>query len=261
MAGRTVVKGIVLRSVDTRESDKILTVLTDTLGKIPVVAKGARSRRSRVAAATQLLAYSELTLSESRGWQLLSEANTLELFQGLRQDVVLLGLGSYFAELTDAVAGEGMDTAAILPHLLNALYALGVLHRDPGLVKPAFEWKLMALTGFAPLAEGCALCGREEPEQPMLDVVHGVLHCRSCRQGGGLDMPLSPAALEALRYVLWGNPRRLYAFSLEKADLCLFQSAAEAYTAAQLERGFRTLDFYKRLCGDGAETGENEHKL
>ncbi len=261
MAGRTVVRGIVLRAVDTKESDRILTVLTASMGKIAVVAKGARSRRSRVAAATQLLAYSELTLSESHGWQILSEAGTLELFQGLRQDVVLLSLGSYFAELTDAVTGEGLEAGEILSHLLNALYALSSLHLDPRLVKPVFEWKLMALTGFAPLAEGCAVCAREQPEAPMLDVVHGVLHCRSCRQGGGLDMPLTPSALEALRYVLWGNPKRLYAFSLEEEDLRLFHNAAEAYTAAQLERGFRTLDFYKRLCSDLPAAGESEHNL
>ena len=42
---RTVVKGIVLRAVDTKESDKILTVLTDA-GKIPVTAKGARGRKA-----------------------------------------------------------------------------------------------------------------------------------------------------------------------------------------------------------------------
>ena len=64
---RQVVRGIVLRSVDTKEADKILTVLTAQLGKVPVVAKGARSRRSRVTAATELLSYAEMTLSESRG--------------------------------------------------------------------------------------------------------------------------------------------------------------------------------------------------
>ena len=87
MAGRTVVKGIVLRSVDTRESDKILTVLTDTLGKIPVVAKGARSRRSRTAAAAQLLASSEMTLSERHGWQIVAAAGTIALFDRVRRDV------------------------------------------------------------------------------------------------------------------------------------------------------------------------------
>ena len=51
---RTVVQGIVLRGVDTKESDRILTVLTAQMGKVAVVAKGARSRRSRVTAAAQI---------------------------------------------------------------------------------------------------------------------------------------------------------------------------------------------------------------
>ena len=122
---RTVVKGIVLRGVDTRESDRILTVLTAELGKVAVVAKGARSRRSRVTAAVQTLAYSDMVLTESHGWQLLSEANTIALFDGVRRDVALLSLASYFAELTEAVTLEGAESGEILRLLLNALYALG----------------------------------------------------------------------------------------------------------------------------------------
>ena len=94
---RTVVKGIVLRAVDTKESDRILTLLT-AQGKLPVVAKGARSRRSRVTACTQLLAYGELTLSESRGWQYLTEGSTIELFQGVRGDIGLLSRRTRRAE-------------------------------------------------------------------------------------------------------------------------------------------------------------------
>ncbi len=145
---RTVVKGIVLRAVDTKESDKILTVLTPG-GKVPVVAKGARSRKSRVTACTQLLAYSELTLSESHGWQYLSEGNTIELFEGVRRDIELLSLASYFAELTEAAALEDVESGAILSLLLNALYALGNLKKAPALVKAAFELKLMSLIGAA----------------------------------------------------------------------------------------------------------------
>ena len=78
---RTVVKGIVLRAVDTKESDKILTVLTPG-GKTAVVAKGARSRKSRVTACTQLLAYAELTLTETHGWQYLGEGSHKFQFKG-----------------------------------------------------------------------------------------------------------------------------------------------------------------------------------
>ena len=52
-----IVEGIVLRETETKETDKILTVLTRTEGKLAVVARGAR-RRSRIAAAAQLLVYS-----------------------------------------------------------------------------------------------------------------------------------------------------------------------------------------------------------
>ena len=243
----TVVKGIVLRSVDTKESDKILTVLTAGMGKISVVAKGARSRRSKVTAATQLLAYSELVLSESHGWQYLNEASTIELFDGVRQDIELLSLASYFAELTEAVSYEEAEAGDILSLLLNALYALGTLHRPPELVRAGFEMKLMSLIGFEPLLEGCAFCGRREPKEPVLDLQGGVLRCRGCGVGGGGYALLTPGALAALRHVLYGDPKRLYHFTLEAEDQRRFSQASESYVGAMLERNFRTLDFYKSL--------------
>ena len=244
---RTVVKGIVLRAVDTKESDKILTILTPN-GKLPVVAKGARSRKSRVTACTQLLAYAEFTLSETRGWQYLVEGSTLELFDGVRQDIELLSLASYFAELTEAAVLEEVENGEILSLLLNALYALGTLKKPQALVKAAFELKLMSLIGFEPLADACAYCGNPDPKEPLLDVREGVLCCKTCGRGErGLSMPLSPAALAALRRVLYGDPKRLYSFTLAAPDLKKLGDASEAYVHSMLERGFGTLDFYKTL--------------
>ena len=244
---KTVVKGIVLRAVDTKESDKILTVLTPG-GKLPVIAKGARSRKSRVTACTQLLAYSELTLSESRGWQYLSEGSPIQLFEGARRDIALLSLASYFAELTEAAALENVESGEILSLLLNALYALGELKKDPALVKAAFELKLMSLIGFEPLADACAFCGAPEPEGAVLDVREGVICCARCGRGErGLALPLSPGALAALRRVLYGEAKRLYSFSLSEPELKQLGDAAEAYVHAMLERGFKTLDFYKSV--------------
>jgi len=243
----TVVKGIVLRSVDTKESDKILTVLTAHMGRIPVIAKGARSRRSKVAAASQLLAYSELVLSESHGWQYLTEASTIELFDGVRQDVELLSLAAYFCELTDAVSYEEGEAGEILSLLLNALYALGTLKKPPELVRASFEMKLMALIGFEPLLDSCAVCGDVDPAQPVLDLVGGVLRCRGCGMGDGKGLPLTPGSLSAMRHVLYGDPRRLYSFTLAPEDQKYYSRAAEGYVRAMTERDFKTLDFYKSL--------------
>lgn len=241
---RFVTCGLVLRETVTRDADKILTVLTPDRGRLSVIARGAWRKGSRVAAACQLLAYSEMTLYEKGRWTMLDAADTIELFDGLRQDLTALSLAAYFAELTEAVSDGSGD---VLPLLLNALYALSALKKPPQLVKPAFQFRLMALAGYEPMADGCALCGAPEPENPMLDVVHGVVHCGKCREKGGLSLPLTASGLAALRYVLYGDPRRLYSFSLPPEGLRALNHAADAYVSAQLERSFRTLDYYKTI--------------
>ena len=243
---KRVTSGLVLRETETKETDKILTVLTPDLGKISVIARGARRKNSRLAASCQLLAYSEMTLYERGSWFYLDEGSTIELFDGVRQDFEKLCLGSYFAELTEFVA-DGGAAPEILSLLLNALYALSALNKEQLLVKTAFELRLMALSGFEPLADGCAVCGRPEPEKPMLDVVQGVLHCAACRQKGGLPLPLTAGSVAALRHVLYCEPKKLYSFRLDKRTLQQLSHAAEAFAAAQLERSFRTLDYYKSI--------------
>jgi DNA repair protein RecO (recombination protein O) len=246
-SGKTVTTGLVLRETETKETDKILTVLTPDLGKIPLIARGARRRNSPLAASCQLLTYSELTIYRRGNWRYLSEGSTIELFDGVRQDFELLSLASYFAELTESVVGEEQSAAEVLRLLLNALYALSTLKKDPALVKPVFELRLMALSGFEPLADACAVCGRSEPEQPMLDVVQGVVHCAGCKQPGGLSLPLTDSSLAALRHALYADGKKLYSFSADRQTLQQLQHAAESFVAAQLERSFRTLDYYKTI--------------
>ena len=245
-----VTKGLVLRVTDTKETDKILTVLTPEMGRISVIAKGARRKGSRVSAATQLLVYSEMTLYESKNWYMLNEASTISLFDGVRRNVELLSLGSYFAELTEAVTQEQMPSGDILSLVLNALYALGELKKPQELVKTAFEWRLLSLAGFEPMLEGCVCCGGE-PKEAVLDVVEGVLRCRACGGGAGkLGMPLKPAALAALRYVVNCEAKKLYQFAIPPEALRELSQTGEAFLSAQLERGFRTLDFYKAMRGN-----------
>ena len=150
---RRIVEGIVLRETETKEADKILTVLTKSEGKLTVIARGARRKNSRTAAAAELLAYSEMTLFQRGKWSILDEASTIELFSGVRQDIELLALGSYFADLSELLSQEDVPAPELLSLLLNALYALGTLRRDPEQVKAAFELRILTLSGFAPLLD------------------------------------------------------------------------------------------------------------
>ncbi len=239
---------IVLREVNYKEADKVLTLLTPDQGKLTVTARGCRRKNSKIAAATQLLVLSEMTLYQFQNRWAIREANTRQLFWTVRGDIVRLSLASYFAELTELVAQEELPSGELLQLLLNSLYALDQLDKPLNQVKSAFEWKLMSLSGFAPLLEGCAVCGAE-PSEPMFHLREGVLHCRACRSrmGEGAALPLTPSAVAALRHITQGNPKRLLSFRLEEESQRLLDRAGEAFVLAQLERGFHTLDFYRKL--------------
>ena len=92
-----------------------------------------------------------MTLFDYRDKLTLNEAEPLELFWGMRSDVDKLALGSYFAEVTEAVAEEARPDQALLSLVLNSLYALDKLKKPLPLVKAAFELKLLCVAGYEPL--------------------------------------------------------------------------------------------------------------
>ncbi|MCI9402430.1 MAG: DNA repair protein RecO [Oscillospiraceae bacterium] len=244
-------KGLVLREVNYKESDKILTVLVEGQGKRTVKAQGCRRKNSPLAAASQLLVYSDMTLYDYQDRWSMKEANTLEEFRGLQKDLSRLALGTYFAEVCEAVSEEGLETPGLLPLVLNSLYALDKLGKPEELVKAAFEIKLCCLIGYEPMVDACALCGTE-PEEPRFHLAEGVLHCRRCREalaGEGISLPLDRGSLAALRYTAYGDPKRLFSFQLPAESLDILAGVAEGFLLTQLERGFRSLDFYKGLAG------------
>lgn len=241
-----VTRGVVLREVNYKESDKILTLLCEGVGKRTVKARGCRRKNSPLAAASQLLVYAEFTLYDFQDRWTVQEASTLREFRGVREDLGRMALGSYFAEVAEAVGVEGEENPALLSLLLNSLHVLDKQEKPPELVRAAFDLKCMAVSGYEPLLDACAVCGLPQPEGARLNLREGVLHCARCggQVGGGQSLALGPGALGAARHILYGDPKRLFSFRLPAEDLRELAGVASAYLTAQLERRFRTLDFY-----------------
>ena len=242
-------KGLVLRTADYKESSKMLTVLTDSMGKISVSARGATRLKSRIAAACQPMAFSEMTISESKERFYLKEAGTLELFTGLTTDLKSYALGCYFLELLDASCPETVEEPEALALGLNALWLLSEGKKDPRIVKSAFELRLMALLGYQPETEQCAACGKTEPETPTLDLRGGALYCRDCalKAMAGRPMALDGPSLLAIRHIISAPKKNVFSFHISDSGLRRLTDAAENYVREQLERSFRTLDYYKSL--------------
>jgi len=241
------IRGIVLRVTDYKERDALLTLLTGTQGKITVKARGLRRKNSPLVAPCQLLAYGEFTIFEYRGQYTVNEAHSIELFTPLRRDLTKLSLGTYFAQAAEVLSQEDYPSTELQSLLLNCLFALCRLNLPEAQIKAVFELRAACLSGYTPDLFGCHVCGSQIPNR--FDLSAGQLECQNCRsrESNGIRMPVTPAILEAMRYICLCDPKKLFSFQIGKETMDQLGALTEAYLTTQLERGFSTLDFYKSL--------------
>lgn len=240
-------RGLVIRVSDYNDADALLTLLTPEYGRLTVKVRGLRRKNSPLTAPCQLLAYGEYTLFAYKGMYTVNEANSIELFHGLRKDLLKLSLSTYFAQVAEIVSQEDMPEAQLLSLVLNCLFVLSNMQESENKVKAIFELRCACIAGYTPELYGCAICGNAHPDR--FDVSAGMLECSTCRssESEGLRMPVTPGTLDAMRYIVSCDPKKLFRFEASAETLERLAQITETYLTTQLERGFSTLDFYKSL--------------
>ncbi len=160
--GNYKVDGIVLKARNFGEADRILTVLDRELGKLEAVAKGARRAQSTLRGPCQPFSHDRFFLWHGRTLDGISQAEAVESFAALRDDLVKLAAASYMAELVDSVLHERDSSPETFDLLLDHFRWLDTI--EPAAanihhVLRAFDLRLLGLAGFAPALDACASCG------------------------------------------------------------------------------------------------------
>ncbi|HEY2303209.1 MAG TPA: DNA repair protein RecO [Acidimicrobiales bacterium] len=194
-------QGVVLRTYRLGEADRIVVVLTSGHGKVRAVAKGVRKTKSRFGSRLEPTSHVSLLLYEGRELDIISQAESIDHFRPIREDLARVSDAMALLEAVEQVAQEREANPPLYQMLVGALRALAE-RRSPLLV-PAFFWKLLSLDGAGPLLEQCARCGASGPSVELVafDLAEGGVLCRSCRNGPSL----SPEALGMLRSILGGG--------------------------------------------------------
>jgi DNA repair protein RecO (recombination protein O) len=155
-------QGVVLGSVKLAEADKIVTILTQGEGKIRAVAKGIRRTHSKFGARLEPFTHVNLMMYRGRSLDIVTQAEIIHPFLGLRRDFTLFSAGEAMLEAADKVAEEHERNVRLFLLLLHGLRALETGPTDPVAVAEAYLLRLLGLSGFAPALEACAVCGSIE---------------------------------------------------------------------------------------------------
>ena len=252
------VKGLVLRCVDIKESDRLITVYTAEMGILSALARGARNYKSKLFASTSNLCYASFVLVKNGEHFRVKEAELIESFYGIRGELDSLALSSYISEVLLDVSTAEADEE-LLRLALNSLYVISENKHPLTKVKAAFEIRCAAILGFMPDVTACALCGEMHGDY-FFEIMAGRIVCRACNEKrvksyreqenpeeSHIVCLLSEAAKIALAYCIYAPLEKLFSFKIPEPDMQLFARASEEYLINQLERSFKTLDFYNEV--------------
>mgnify|MGYP000126760732 CR=1 FL=1 len=195
------VEGIVLKTRELGEADKIVTLYCRDQGKVRAVARGSRRPRNRLSSGTQLFTYGEFLLSEGKNLDAISQAEIRESFRGLREDLARMAYASYVMELTGEMVEAKEPNEPLFLLLLGVLHLLG--EDDPGnheTIVRFFELKLLTLLGYRPHLRNCVSCSN--PEVSFFSPALGGMVCRRCREqvpGATEVVKVAPGTVQAMR--------------------------------------------------------------
>lgn len=210
-------EAIVLRRRDLGEADRILVLLTKEFGKVRIVAKGVRRPRSRLAGHLELFARTAVLLARGRELDIVTQAQLIDPFLGLREEPWRIGWAGYLADLTDRATGEGEPQPELYGLLLDVLTELARCV-DPFPVVRRFEMRLLVLLGYRPELYACVRCGHRLSPNGLTYAAHlGGIVCGLCH-GEGEGIALAVGAVKALRLLL-GDQWQLVARRLQDPQL------------------------------------------
>jgi DNA repair protein RecO (recombination protein O) len=196
-------EAIIIKRIKLGEADRILTLYTPELGKLKAVAKGTRRPQSKLGGHVELLTHSRLMLARGRNLDIITQAQTIDNFLPIKDDLERLSRGLYIAELVDSFTGEHIEDRRLFDLLLETLQQLSQTE-DCEPVLRYFELHLLDHLGYRPQLQQCTECNSIlKPEANFFSPNRGGVLCHDCGFHEPIASPLSLNALKVLR--LWQN--------------------------------------------------------
>jgi DNA repair protein RecO (recombination protein O) len=171
-------QALVLSKKDFGEADSLVSCYTPYLGKLEVLAKGARRPQSHLGGHVESISLVKMSLVRGRNLDMVTQSQTIEGFISLHNDLIFLSSALYLADLVNQFTPEGEPNYAIFKLLSNTWQKLasiaskatnhqvesgkgGVLNLNTHrlMLLRRFEIFLLKYLGYQPQLEHCLDCG------------------------------------------------------------------------------------------------------
>jgi DNA repair protein RecO (recombination protein O) len=240
-------QAVVLRRMDFGEADRLLTLYSQAEGKLRAIAKGIRKTMSRRSGHLELFTQSDLLLTRGRDLDLVTQAETVKSFRGVREDLLRTSYAYQLAELIDGLTEDRQPNPALFDALVQALSALES-HSDPRVVVAHFLLAVLDASGFRPQLTECVSC--RQPIQPELNVFDrelGGIVCPRCAPAAPRASTVAVNVLKLLRLLQRSTPVGSVTLDIPAQVGREAERLLREYAEGILERQLRSPSFVARV--------------
>ena len=185
-------KGVIIKSIDYKENDKLIWAYCEELGKITFIAKGAKKSKSKNLALTLPLCFADYIFFKGRNLYNLQEGKIINSFQGLLDNLDKLTYSSYICELID-ICVDAMDYELLIR---------------------AFELRLLNATGYGLQFDKCSICKKNINTSDYISLSYFGGVCDTCNKEYGIY--ISRAGFNALRFLSKTSMDKIYRLNIDK---------------------------------------------
>ncbi|PKR79021.1 DNA repair protein RecO [Halalkalibacillus sediminis] len=221
------VHGIVIRTRDYGESNKIVTLFTKEYGLISAVAKGAKKAKSRMAAVSQPFIYGLFLVYLGKGLGTIQQGEVLESMRGVREDIIQTAYASFMCELVTKIMEEKEPNLALFNELYLSLERM-VGGESPSAIAMMFELKMYHVGGFAPITSKC-VNGHEDIPIVAFSVSEGGVICEQCKHRALDSTNLTPQQYNLLRLMNETSIKRVRNISINQENLVFLRQILDDY--------------------------------
>jgi DNA repair protein RecO (recombination protein O) len=252
------VEGVVLKHMEWGEADRLLTIFTRELGKVQAIAKGIRKPRSRKAGHLEPFTRAAMVLARGRDLYILTQAEAMETYAILKNDLVNLSYGFYVIELLTSFTYEEGENRNLYRLLVNTLIRLN-RGDDPKLVVHFFETRLLDIAGFRPQLFSCAQCEKEIlPQDQYFSASQGGVLCPDCGHRSPGARHISKDALRYLRHFQRSSYQDALKARIKPEVETEIEHLIQHYVTHILERVLNSPSFLKRMIHERQNLQEED---
>lgn len=190
-------KGIVIKAVDYKDSDKLITIFSADFGLIKARVRGVKKAKAKLAFAVQPFALIEFMLAEKGGFYSVINATSVDQFFNITSDFDNYILMLACLEVCEKTIKENDPQNALFLLLLNSLKAVCYDGTNSMNVFIKFMIEAMKLLGFHLELKTCACCGEKLSEKifPFSYDYNGMLCAKCSNRSEFLELTLGEFAV------------------------------------------------------------------